>query len=145
VPTQSFILKLRRTAAEAILLDGSILCSTPVLTTSREQPAPGNRQAAIGLEHAHEHKLVHRDIKPSNLMLTADGQLKILALGLARLLNGDRAELTSSGQMMGTVDYMAPEQFGDSHEVDIRADIYSLGATLYKLLSGQVPFSDEKY
>ena len=117
------------------------------------------RQCAVGLQHAHEHGLVHRDIKPSNLMLSCppavsagEGQgegtqpiLKILDLGLARLHNAQHDDLTSAGQMMGTIDYMAPEQTGDSHDVDIRADIYSLGATLYKLLAGCVPYFDPKY
>ncbi|MDX1947437.1 MAG: protein kinase [Pirellulaceae bacterium] len=105
------------------------------------------RQAAVGLSHAHQHGLVHRDIKPSNLMLTTAGQVKILDLGLALLgeQSGELRELTSSGQMMGTLDYMAPEQGGDSHLVDIRADLYALGATLYKLLTGEAPFSGEKY
>ena len=100
------------------------------------------RQAAVGLQHAHEHDLVHRDIKPSNLMLAPDGQVKILDLGLARLHMGNLPELTSTGQMMGTLDYIAPEQTGDAHDVDIRADIFSLGATLYKLLTGVTPYSD---
>ncbi|TWU30876.1 serine/threonine protein kinase [Novipirellula artificiosorum] len=103
------------------------------------------RQAAIGLQHAHEHSLVHRDIKPSNIMLSSEGQVKILDLGLARLHNGQQDELTSKGQMMGTLDYMAPEQTGHSHDVDIRADIYSLGATLYKLLCGHAPYSHPRY
>ncbi|MCH7726307.1 MAG: serine/threonine protein kinase [Planctomycetes bacterium] len=119
------------------------------------------RQAAIGLQHAHEHNLVHRDIKPSNLMLAISDQpsavsqsaipnpnsaiIKILDLGLARLSNGHHGELTSTGQMMGTIDYMAPEQTGDSRDIDIRADIFGLGATLYKLLCGQAPYSDPKY
>ncbi|MCA9119649.1 MAG: protein kinase [Planctomycetaceae bacterium] len=102
------------------------------------------RQAAIGLQHAFEHGLVHRDIKPSNLMVTQQGQLKILDLGLARLHNGHHGELTSAGQMMGTIDYMAPEQTGDSHEVDIRADIYGLGATLFKLLCNRAPYANER-
>ena len=105
------------------------------------------RQAAIGLQHAHEHDLVHRDIKPSNVMLTRGGQVKVLDLGLALLAEHHgtgETELTNSGQMMGTLDYMAPEQGSDSHVVDIRADIYSLGATLYKLLTGQAPFADPK-
>ncbi|MBW3597297.1 MAG: serine/threonine protein kinase [Planctomycetes bacterium] len=105
------------------------------------------RQAAVGLQHAHEHGLIHRDVKPSNLMLTPAGEVKILDLGLA--LFGERpdaeTELTNSGQLMGTVDYMAPEQADDSHLVDIRADIYSLGATLYKLLCGAAAFDGAKY
>ncbi len=106
------------------------------------------RQAALGLDHAHQHDMVHRDIKPSNLMLTGHGEVKVLDLGLALLqeqsaLSG--SELTSTGQMMGTFEYMAPEQGSDSHTVDHRADIYSLGATLYKLLCGHAPFAGEKY
>jgi serine/threonine protein kinase len=100
------------------------------------------RQAALGLQHAHEHGLVHRDIKPQNLMLTAKGKVKVLDLGLA-LLRNDRfllGGLTGSGQVMGTADYMAPEQWEDSHWVDIRADMYSLGCTLYFLLTGWPPF-----
>jgi serine/threonine protein kinase len=106
------------------------------------------RQAALGLEYAHQQGLVHRDVKPSNLMLTTAGQVKVLGLGLARLSDRDvpaGAELTSTGQLMGTFDYMAPEQGSDTHKVDIRADVYSLGATLYKLLCGEAPFGGELF
>jgi len=101
------------------------------------------RQAAIGLQRVHERQLVHRDIKPSNLMVTEGGQVKILDLGLALLADQHEGlgELTTVGQMMGTVDYMAPEQCNDSHDVDIRADIYSLGATLFKMLTGTAPYA----
>ena len=105
------------------------------------------RQVALGLQRAHESNLVHRDIKPSNVMLTHGGEVKILDLGLARLeepLAGGH-DVTSEGQIMGTLNYMAPEQLGDSHAVDQRADIYSLGATLYNLLTGNAPYADEKY
>ena len=100
------------------------------------------RQAAVALEHIDKHGLIHRDIKPSNLLLSIQGQVKVLDLGLALLQTaGESGEgLTQDGHMMGTIDYMAPEQFSDSHGVDIRADIYSLGATLYKLLSGHAPY-----
>jgi serine/threonine protein kinase len=100
------------------------------------------RQTAVGLQAIHEFGLVHRDIKPSNLMLTREGQVKILDLGLARILfePAPGTEATSAGQTVGTADYMAPEQINDSHSVDIRADIYSLGCTLYKLLSGHAPY-----
>jgi serine/threonine protein kinase len=105
------------------------------------------REAAVALQHAHEHGLIHRDLKPSNLMLTPAGQVKILDLGLARLY-GDNAfsqELTATGQVMGTPDYMAPEQAFNPQSVDIRADVYSLGCTLYKLLTGKAPFSGPAY
>jgi serine/threonine protein kinase len=99
-------------------------------------------QTARGLEHARQHGLVHRDIKPSNLILANDGQLKILDLGLAlwRTSPEESHDLTASGQIVGTAEYMAPEQFDDSHGVDIRADVYSLGCVLYYLLTGRAPF-----
>jgi serine/threonine-protein kinase len=99
-------------------------------------------QAAQALEHAHDKGLVHRDLKPSNLLLTPDRQIKILDLGLARFLQDQIGEagLTREGTGLGTPDYMAPEQFGDARHVDRRADIYSLGCTMYNLLTGHVPF-----
>ncbi|MGD0519017.1 MAG: polysaccharide biosynthesis/export family protein, partial [Thermoguttaceae bacterium] len=104
------------------------------------------RQACLGLQYVHEQGLVHRDIKPSNLMLTPQGIVKILDLGLARFhFEQSEEEMTNSGQAMGTADYMAPEQASDSHAVDIRADIYSLGCTLYKLLAGFAPFEGSQY
>ncbi|MCY2990987.1 MAG: serine/threonine-protein kinase, partial [Planctomycetota bacterium] len=105
------------------------------------------RQAALGLQYAHQHDLVHRDVKPSNLMLNREGQVKVLDLGLARIRQdqANQQDLTSTGQMMGTADYIAPEQVRDSHSADIRADIYSLGCTLYHLLAGRTPFNGEKY
>jgi hypothetical protein len=105
------------------------------------------RQAAAGLQCAHEHGLVHRDVKPSNLVLSTKGEVKVLDLGLA-LLNAHgpaSGELTGSGQVMGTPDYTAPEQWEASHAVDIRADVYSLGCTLYTLLAGQPPFAGPRY
>jgi serine/threonine protein kinase len=98
------------------------------------------RQACLGLQHAHERGVVHRDIKPSNLIVTPDGQVKVVDFGLALVLS-DPA-LTQSGQVMGTPDYIAPEQATNSHQVDCRADIYSLGCTLYYLLVGRPPFAD---
>ena len=109
------------------------------------------RQAAIGLQHAHERGMVHRDIKPHNLMVTADGIVKILDFGLASLAPeaistsdavAARPDLTAAGAIMGTPDFISPEQANDARQVDIRSDIYSLGATLYYLLSGRVPFDD---
>ncbi len=105
------------------------------------------RQAALGLQHAHDKGMVHRDIKPGNILLSReDGVVKILDLGLARLRDpgasalAGEVPLTAQGMMMGTPDFMAPEQAEDSGGVDIRADVYSLGCTLYQLLSGSVPF-----
>jgi tRNA A-37 threonylcarbamoyl transferase component Bud32 len=105
------------------------------------------RQAALGLQAAHEHGLVHRDIKPSNLMLSRAGQVKVLDLGLARIAAAEAFvdEITSANQVMGTADYIAPEQVSDTHAADIRADLYSLGCTLYKLLAGHAPFSGPQY
>lgn len=105
------------------------------------------RQAAIGLQHAHEHLLVHRDIKPSNLMLNRKGEVKILDLGLARVVadQDSHTRLTLPFGGMGTPDYMAPEQGEDASTADIRADIYSLGCTLYYLLTGNVPYGGDQY
>ncbi len=101
------------------------------------------RQAAEGLEYVDRLGLVHRDIKPANLMLARDGVVKILDLGLARLDVAAARELTRPGIAMGTADYMAPEQWMDSSTVDIRADIYGLGCTLYFLLTGHPPVAPE--
>jgi RND family efflux transporter MFP subunit len=126
------------------------------------------RQTALALQCAHEHGLVHRDVKPSNIMLGRSGEVKLLDLGLARFYDANSRvgmaqrpgldvredsvghahptdEMTATGQAMGTADYMAPEQAADSREVDIRADLYSLGCTLYKILSGRAPFSGPAY
>jgi serine/threonine protein kinase/DNA-binding response OmpR family regulator len=104
------------------------------------------RQAARGLEYAHGRGIVHRDIKPANLLRDAGGTVKITDLGLARLnepLGGPVANsaLTQAGGVVGTVDYMSPEQAFDSTSVDHRADIYSLGCTLYYLLTGAPPYT----
>lgn len=101
------------------------------------------RQAALGLQHAYERGMVHRDIKPQNLMLTPEGRVKILDFGLARLASehGAGDQLTLENIMMGTPSYMAPEQGADARQADTRADVYSLGCTLYCLLTGQPPFA----
>jgi serine/threonine protein kinase len=100
------------------------------------------RQAAVGLQHAHEQGLVHRDIKPANLVLARDGLVKVLDLGIARSLGEPLSErLTATGMLLGTADYLAPEQWDSPHAVDTRADIYSLGCTLFHLLAGQPPFA----
>ncbi|HVS38389.1 MAG TPA: protein kinase, partial [Gemmataceae bacterium] len=102
-------------------------------------------QAALGLEHAHQAGLVHRDIKPANLLVDRTGVVKILDLGLVRFFRDMRASLTEQydgNTVLGTADYLAPEQAVDSHNVDIRCDIYSLGITFYFLLAGRCPYQE---
>lgn len=104
------------------------------------------RQSALGLQHAHDNGIVHRDIKPSNLMVSTSGLVKVLDLGLARFYSDQQiGRLTAIGEVMGTSDFIAPEQVSDSHQVDGRGDLYSLGCTLYYLLACQPPFPSPKY
>jgi hypothetical protein len=105
------------------------------------------RQAADGLQHALERGLVHRDIKPSNLLLARDGIVKVLDLGIARSLTETPTldRLTAAGMLLGTVDYLAPEQWEHPHLADARADVYSLGCTLFHLITGSPPFAGPEY
>jgi serine/threonine protein kinase len=109
---------------------------------SPAQAARCARQAAQALAHLHQSGLVHRDVKPSNLLLDRSGVVKLADLGLARFFHDQKDQLTHQQGLglMGTLDYVSPEQAQDSHAVDIRTDIYSLGATLYFLLIGHPPF-----
>jgi serine/threonine protein kinase len=103
------------------------------------------RQAAQGLLHAHQTaNLIHRDIKPGNILVDRNGIVKVLDMGLARFFNDDESCITAKYEenVLGTADYLAPEQALDSHNVDIRADIYSLGATFYFCLTGSTPFGE---
>lgn len=101
-------------------------------------------QVANGLQHAHEMGLVHRDIKPANCLVDRHGTVKLLDLGLAKLTEDDQASLTMANEenVLGTADYLAPEQALNSHQADHRSDIYSLGCTLYFLLTGGPPFPE---
>jgi eukaryotic-like serine/threonine-protein kinase len=96
-------------------------------------------QVAQGLHRAHKQGLVHRDVKPDNILVTRDGVAKLADLGLVKVADAD-LNLTKTGRGLGTPHFMAPEQFKDAKNVDARADVYSLGATLYQMVTGELPF-----
>jgi len=100
------------------------------------------RQSALALQHAYENDLVHRDIKPGNILVDRTGVVKVLDMGLALFFSDEDDQLTKKHDdgTLGTADYLSPEQAMDSHDVDIRTDIYSLGVTFYFLLTGRAPF-----
>src|SRR5262249_11288480 len=104
-------------------------------------------QAARGLAYAHASDVIHRDLKPANLLLTTEGMIKITDLGLARAHGSDEDDdnLTMKGSCLGTPEFMAPEQAEDARSVDKRCDLYSLGATLFHLLTGDLPVHGSSY
>ncbi len=108
------------------------------------EAADAVRQAALGVQHAHDHGLVHRDLKPHNLVRTADGTVKVCDFGLAALIDdrGSSPGTTAPNAVMGTPDYMAPEQAENARAADGRAEVYALGCTLYHLLTGRAPFPE---
>jgi serine/threonine protein kinase len=97
-------------------------------------------QVCEGLHHAHQRGVIHRDVKPDNVLVTADGRARLTDLGLVKKLDSD-VDLTRTGGGLGTPHFMAPEQFRNAKHADVRSDVYALGATLYQLVTGELPFA----
>jgi serine/threonine-protein kinase len=107
-----------------------------------ERATPLIRQLLDALEHAHQRGVIHRDLKPDNIRVSEDGHLWLIDFGIAKASQAGRGQ-TQVGSAMGTVDYMAPEQFSGAGEVDARADIYAAAMTVYEMLAGRLPWSDD--
>ncbi|MGE5742737.1 MAG: protein kinase domain-containing protein, partial [Gemmatimonadota bacterium] len=115
------------------------------LTRERQLPVEDAlriaREAAQGLQYAHEHGVMHRDIKPENILLTRDGSTLVADFGIARAFGGGEARLTETGMAIGTPAYMSPEQASGDQTLDARTDVYSLGCVLFEMLAGEPPFT----
>ena len=117
--------------------------STRTRSSTRRSRSKIVMAVAEALKHAHQRGLIHRDIKPENVILTKDGNVKLADLGLARLTADEKWAMSEAGMAIGTPYYISPEQVRGQVDVDIRADIYSLGATLYHMVTGRVPYGGE--
>lgn len=117
----------------------------------RERPLPVAEAVRIfvgvarGLAYAHAHGVVHRDVKPGNVMLTADGRVLLLDFGIAKGLAADSASLSLTGAVIGTPEYMSPEQASGNRGVDHRSDLYSLGVVTFEALTGTLPFEGDTF
>jgi len=100
-------------------------------------------EIARGLHHAHQHGVIHRDVKPANIMLEHSGKVLLLDFGIAKALSGDGGSTTTTGLVIGSAEYMAPEQAAGSRQLDARSDVYALGVVGFEMLTGRVPFSGD--
>ena len=138
-------LDYRATAREAVLVMEYVPGESVGDRLEREFRIPEDEalvlitQVAQALHHAHGRGLIHRDVKPDNILLTGDGQAKLADLGLAKT-TATSGGLTRTGRALGTPHFMAPEQFRNAKAADVRCDVFSLAATLYQMVTGQLPF-----